>query len=141
MSKYKSRAKRAAEQADAWESIACSLRDIEIPEDSTVEEDKSSEHEKECAAAVAEAQEILGEFDSSQLESLKDEMGSWRDNMSGANMEHLPKYEEVSEAADSLDNIESEAPTITSVDEIEEAADELENRASELQDVMFPGMY
>jgi len=38
------------------------------------------------------------------VDDLKDEMESWRDNMDGANMSHLPKFDEVSECADSLGN-------------------------------------
>lgn len=44
----------------------------------------------------------------SETESLKEEMESWRDNMDGANMTHLPKYDEVSEACDALEQAESE---------------------------------
>ena len=31
---------------------------------------------------------------SSVVESLKEEIESWKDNLEGSNMEHLPKYEE-----------------------------------------------
>jgi len=34
---------------------------------------------------------------------LKEESGSWKENMEGANMEHLPKYDEVSECYDALE--------------------------------------
>lgn len=44
------------------------------------------------------------------VEDLKGQMEEWRDNMDGANMSHLPKYEEVSEAYDGLENIENEKP-------------------------------
>lgn len=63
-------------------------------------------------------------------QSLKEEMGEWRDNLDGANMTHLPKYEEVSEAADELDNV---------VDELESnlsnAITELEKTHAHLLDV------
>lgn len=36
--------------------------------------------------------------------SLRDEMEEWRDNLDNANMSHMPKYEEVSEAVDALDS-------------------------------------
>ena len=39
-----------------------------------------------------------------EVESLKDELEEWRDNMEGAGMENVPKFEEVSEAADLLDS-------------------------------------
>jgi exonuclease VII small subunit len=44
----------------------------------------------------------------SDAQELKSEMEEWRDNMDGANMTHLPKYEEVSEAADECENVVDE---------------------------------
>ena len=43
------------------------------------------------------------------LGELRDEITEWRDNMSAANMEHLPKFEAVSEAADAFDNLDLDA--------------------------------
>jgi len=57
--------------------------------------------EVELSALVSDA--------ASEITSLKEEIEEWRDNMSNANMEHLPKWEEVSEAADALDQAESQA--------------------------------
>jgi len=37
------------------------------------------------------------------VENLRDEMVEWRDNLDGAGMDHMPKYEEVSECCDVLD--------------------------------------
>ena len=45
------------------------------------------------------------DIDSSGIEELRDEMQSWADNLSGANMEHLPKFEEVEATRDALDEI------------------------------------
>lgn len=47
-----------------------------------------------------------------EFQSLRDEMGEWADNMSGANMEHLPKYDEVSEARDALENFCDNEPEV-----------------------------
>lgn len=44
----------------------------------------------------------------SDVSELSSEMQEWRDNMSSNNMEHLPKYDEVEQAADALEQIESE---------------------------------
>lgn len=46
------------------------------------------------------------------LQSLRDEMREWADNMSSNNMEHLPKYGEVSECADSLDQVCDDEPEV-----------------------------
>lgn len=148
MAKHKSRAKRAAQQAEHWRDIAESLRDISSevdelpdPENPDAEVGADSKIDEQKQALLARAQEQVGAFDSSELQSLIEEMGSWRDNMDSANMTHLPKFDEVSEAADALEQIEPEAPSIDDVSEIEEAADELESRADELESVSFPGMF
>jgi hypothetical protein len=38
------------------------------------------------------------------VEGLHEEMTDWQSNMEGSSMEHLPKYEQVSECVDALDN-------------------------------------
>jgi hypothetical protein len=148
MAKHKSRATRAAEQAQQWRDIANNLRDIanEVdelpdPEDPNAGIGADSKIDEQKQALLERAQEHVGTFDSSELQSLAEEIGNWRDNMDSANMTHLPKYDEVSEAADTLEQIEPEAPSIDDVSEIDEAADELENRADELECVSFPRMF
>ena len=44
----------------------------------------------------------------SELESLKDEMSEWRDNMEGTGLENTSKFEQVSEAAETLESYVSE---------------------------------
>jgi len=39
------------------------------------------------------------------IESLKDEMTEWRDNLDSNGMSHMPKYDEVSECVDALERI------------------------------------
>lgn len=50
--------------------------------------------------------DVEGAFSSGRedVTSLKEEMEEWKDNLEGNNMEHLPKFEEVSECFDALDN-------------------------------------
>lgn len=51
----------------------------------------------------------------SELESLKEELEEWRDNMDSNNMSHMPKYDELCEAIDQLDsalNYESSMPDV-----------------------------
>lgn len=57
----------------------------------------------------------------SDIESLKDEMSEWRDNMESNGMENVPKFEEVSECADALENIHSEIEN--ACESLEEALD------------------
>lgn len=56
------------------------------------------------------ADAISGAF--SEFQSLRDEMGDWAGNMEGANMEHLPKYDEVSEARDALEQFCDNEPDV-----------------------------
>ncbi len=51
--------------------------------------------------------EAYGEF-----QQLRDDMQEICDNMSGANMEHLPKYEATEECKDTLENFCDEEPTV-----------------------------
>lgn len=57
------------------------------------------------------------------VEDLASEMGDWRDSLESNSMEHLPKYEEVSEAADTLENAGQEIET--TVDELSTALEGL----------------
>ena len=41
----------------------------------------------------------------SDLDGVRDEIVEWAENMEGNSMEHLPKYEEVSEARDALETV------------------------------------
>lgn len=136
--KYQSRAKRAATQASAWRDLAQQLRDLR--EENTTEEGEDVPAGFE-ESVVKDAVALLEGFDTGELEALAEEIGSWRDNMSGTSLENTGKFEQVSDAASTLEDIDTEAPEITSLDEIDEAADELENRADELEGVEFPGMF
>ena len=61
----------------------------------------------------------------SEVETLADEMESWRDNMSGTNLENTEKYQSVEECADIL----------------REAFDNIDSAKSDLESVEFPGMF
>lgn len=56
----------------------------------------------------------------SDVRELHDEMEEWASNMEGNNMEHLPKYDEVSEAKDALEQI---ADTLEGLDVPQSVAD------------------
>jgi hypothetical protein len=45
----------------------------------------------------------------SVIQELTEEMESWRDNMDSGNMTHMPKYEEVGECVDALEQADSDA--------------------------------
>ncbi len=45
----------------------------------------------------------LVEMAASDVESLKEEMMEWQGNLEGANMDHLPKYDQVTECVDALE--------------------------------------
>ncbi len=137
--RYRSRALRAGEQASAWEQQAERLRDLanqyreDIPEDVR-------------AGILEEAKTIASSIDTGELESLKEEMRSWEENMGATSLANTGKYEEVQECADSLDNIDgdmlqSSGEDIESDEDMESLADDLESAASELSEICFPGMY
>lgn len=106
-----------------------------------------------------EGSDAYAEIDVSEVESLKDEMESWRDNMESGNLENTPKYEEVNECADALDtlysaveeaneNIQNIPDKVSTKEEAEEALEAveaaiegIESAESEASSVNFPGMY
>jgi hypothetical protein len=57
--------------------------------------------------------------DYGEIESLGEEMSEWRDNLESNNMENLPKFEEVSETADTIENVWNELQGLG--DQLEEA--------------------
>jgi len=56
------------------------------------------------AKTQTESALTLLEMAASEVESLQGEMTDWQGNMEGANMDHLPKYEQVTECVDALEN-------------------------------------
>lgn len=48
----------------------------------------------------------------SEIQCLRDEIAEWADNMESHNMEHLSKYEEVSEARDALEEVADDEPDV-----------------------------
>lgn len=73
----------------------------------------------ECKGPLLSVLEDAG----SSIEELRDEITEWRDNLSSGNMEHLPKYEEVSECADTLESAEAEAVLSKLVDALTDASE------------------
>jgi len=50
---------------------------------------------------------VAESLDIAEIETLRDEMAKRRDNMDGTGLENTRKYESVSEAAETLDNVDS----------------------------------
>jgi len=89
-------------------------------------------------------------------------MQSWRDGLEGTNLQYSEKFERISDAADTLEEIESELSIIEipgvdkedwikkainnpdpdeSADVLEEIPDAIEEQVSELESVEFPTMF
>ncbi|HET7713404.1 MAG TPA: hypothetical protein VFK94_03350 [Patescibacteria group bacterium] len=136
--KYKSRATRAGELASSWRSLAQRLRDLTEENDpEEVPEDIREAFKKDV---VKDAVAILDDFDTSDLESLVDEMTSWRDNYP-ENLQGTDKYSQIDDACSVLEGIDQGGVSISSFEDIEEAADWLETQADDLEGVEFPGMF
>lgn len=74
---------------------------------------------KRLSSALAEIESCLENNsaipeDFGEIESLKEEMESWRDGMEGTGLENTSKFEEVSETADGLENGLSELESAVS---------------------------
>ena len=79
---------------------------------------------KSRAIRLGEALNLI-EQGLSGIDELADEMESWRDNISGTNLESTQKYQDVEECADIL----------------RQAADDIESAKGDLDSVNFPGMF
>jgi len=158
MARYKSRRIRRDEATSTigeaiseLEELAADLRGETGPDDESFTVESVTERFNIAQNKAEEGK--------SALEELKDEIESWKDNMEGANMEHLPKYDEVSEAYDglesSVDAYESiDWPDIKEdfslsngedrdalADDMEAAANELQSLVDDAENVDFPGMF
>jgi len=68
---------------------------------------KSKARKKLKTETITQTVENALEDAKSEVSALAEEIGEWRDNMDGTGLENTMKYEEVSEAADSLEDLDS----------------------------------
>lgn len=143
MGRYKSRAKRYDEATSAMDTARYDAQAAlqEIVEGRNVK-DAPDPGEKEKVEKIVDDFLTAWSEGIGEINELKDEMESWRDNMSSANMEHLPKYEEVDECVNELENAlgELEDPSID-VEDATQASSEIEGLDPNGYSPNFPGMY
>lgn len=140
--KYMSRSARAGKQADEWRGAADELDDIKSRMEKLEPEADIQDGEETAEELKDEAQAVLDSLDFSELECLTEEMTSWRDNMGNTGLVNTSKYEEVDEAASTLEGIDASVDgCIDTPEDIESLIDELNQKADELEGVNFPGMY
>lgn len=173
--KYKSRAARCGEACGGLNSAAEELHGIandinkEIDDYLAEYEGKNHEPENLDESTTSEVRRIMerastqfGEMESmkGELEGLAEEMESWRDNMSGTNLEATDKFSRVEEAVDGLQDAISSLDSVSEpssppedektlkietvreyADEIEQAADDIESASGDAEGVDFPGMF
>ena len=104
-------------------------------------------NDSEDAKVVSSYKNAAENADLGELESLLEEMQTWRDNME-EKMSHVPKFEEVSECADSLESAVSslqdavnEATDVQNEEDVENSQDEIEAALEEVEAIDFPGMF
>ncbi|RJR27727.1 hypothetical protein C4561_01345 [candidate division WWE3 bacterium] len=143
-STYKSRATRLSQATAPIDSMVVHLEEIRNEfsdiEDASENVALTKEQEDELSAKIGE----VWSLDIGEIESLSEEMSSWRDNMNGTNLESTSKYETVSECADTLENVVSELSSLDeprSLDELEAAIATLQSALLDLENIEFPGMY
>jgi len=132
MAKYKGRATRLGEAMGTVAEVISKLEEI-----------KDDESLKD-AEKVKQSNDAISGVDVSEVESLAEEMGSWRDNMQGTNLESTDKYSRVEECADTLETISSDLQDVGEIneaDEIDSVIDSLQNAVDEASGVDFPGMF
>lgn len=135
MAKYCSRAVRCFDAIEICKVAAINLRIL--IQDKNLEELKESEKKSILDAA----KNIVDNVDLSEIQSLCDEMTSWRDNMQGTNLDSTSKYKIVDNTASELENMDKEISEIIVVEDIEDAASQLDLMSNNLGGLEFPGMY
>ena len=154
MTKYQSRSARLGSVVDNLNDLQADCESLCSDIQTAVEEldEQKKNLSKEDAEEFRERANNL-EADTSEVQSLADEMGSWRDGLSGTNLENSNKYQMIDEACNTLEGVDSEinAPSPPDgldkdewgsyADELEDTARQSEDMASELEGVEFPGMY
>lgn len=149
MARYKSRAKRAGEAEGILTGAAESLLAL-AEEVRDLAKLKRSEREKARDGIAQRVAKVFSDADdaASEATSLGEEMRSWADGMSGTNLENTSKFQEVEEAADTVENLDLdfEEPEFGEDDEeyasaLEAEAEKMETAGGELGNVEFPGMY
>lgn len=150
MPKYRSRATRCG---DATADLSLAVETLQ-----QIAEDLRADETPPFAVLQSALDKADAAFENgkSGVEELKEEIESWKENMEGANMEHLPKYEEVSECYDQLDSAMSYLDSVSLpelkegldkeereslADELDSTADEIESGKDEADGASFPGMY
>lgn len=66
----------------------------------------------------------------SEIESLQEEMSDWQGNLESGNMEHISKYDEVSECADALEQVVDLLSTDDLLNVLREASIDVESEVS-----------
>jgi hypothetical protein len=142
MAKYLSRAKRLDQCIDVMDEISVKLNELI---------DNLEEENCDIKTIVIDANSALSNFDYSEIESLKEEIESWHDNMRGTNLENSSKYEVLEECLNSLADVINKAESLkTEVEENEKEAlrDEIQNIVDGIEEIIndascieFPGMY
>lgn len=143
-----SRATRCAEACTAIRGQLDTLEDLRTKIDNP-DELKMSDIQEIVSHFASEIENL----DMGELETLRDEMTEWRDNMDGTGLENTSKFQEVSDAADTLENQVDELSSLNfdvdvrdnSLEEVSdamgEAIDTIESALGELENVSFPGMF
>lgn len=134
--KYESRAARLCE---AVSGIDSALGDIEAVKDAFERGDITEKK------AVASVNDILDHIEADEFGTLAEEIGSWRDNMQGTNLENTGKFEIVDNCASELEDLQGQVEDIPeaveTIEDISDLLDLLESISSDAGNIEFPTMF
>ena len=151
MGKHKSRATRCGEVIGNLESAVDSFEDLADRFEQFFEEEEAGEDDPcdSFESLCEEAMQVSNVIDFSDVQTLHDEIESWRDSMEGSNLEYTDKYMTLDDCAD---NLQSAIDTLESLDfnipedreEIVEwlraLVDYIRDAVDALESCEFPGM-
>lgn len=91
-----------------------------------------------------EASTVLEDVDTAELESLREEIGNWRDNMQGTNLENTEKYSRLEECFDALDSAIISLESLGSIsckDDIDSVISDIDSAIGDAENAEFPTMF
>lgn len=146
-STYKSRTTRLALALEPLRVIQSKIinmiQDAEdkLPRD---EDDQFEEYSEEYKKLISMIDDEINTMDISEIESLKSEIETWRDNIE-EKFSETQKFSDLEECLDSLSNafdtLESANRNIADLVDGTDVAQEIEDACDELENIIFPTMF
>lgn len=146
-SKYKSRAVRLNDAIEKMRVVASKITSTidelqdHIPKD---EDDQYEEDSTEYKTLLGKVDDIINELDYSEIETLKQELSDWKDNIE-EKFSQTQKFSDLEECVDTFENAISAFETanrnISDIVDGCDVAQEIDDACDDLENVTIPTMF